>query len=130
MDNFLLCFVGMVGMIGMAGITPRFTKNDKTKLPRRLLHGTSYSVYYWWCLCSDWFHFRYTFSMIYFRKIVPLGRSCGVTIPKEIVRDLGWSPCDDVAIFVTKDNEVLIRRMAPCEVSNFVAEFEPTIFRK
>lgn len=63
--------------------------------------------------------------MIYFRKIVPLGRSCGVTIPKEIVRDLGWSPCDDVAIFVTKDGEVLIKRMAPCDVSNFVASFEP-----
>ena len=63
--------------------------------------------------------------MIYFRKIVPLGRSCGVTIPKEIVRDLGWSPCDDVAIFVTKDGEVLIKRMAPCDVSNFISEFEP-----
>lgn len=63
--------------------------------------------------------------MIYFRKICQLGRSCGVTIPKEIVRDLGWNPYDDVAIFVTKDSEVLIKRMAPCDVSNFISEFEP-----
>lgn len=65
--------------------------------------------------------------MIYFRKIIQLGRSVSLVIPKAICNDLGYKAYDDVAIFVTKEGDILIKKMSPADVSNFVAELEPII---
>lgn len=68
--------------------------------------------------------------MIYFRKIVKLGRSMSLVIPKAICDDLGYHPYDDVAIFVTGEHEIMIKKMSPADVSNFVAELQPVINRE
>ena len=45
---------------------------------------------------------------MYKTKIIKIGNSLGIIIPKKMLKQLGWSLNDEVAITVTEDGKGLI----------------------
>jgi len=126
-DNFYFPFVGLAGIVYISGVIHRCKNNDKKELQRLPLYETSRALYGRIRVVAYWLYVGHCIQMIFFRKIISLGRSVSIVIPKAICDDLGYRPYDDVAIFITNERDILIKKMAPIDVSNFVKEFEPTI---